>query len=505
VSDQKTSVSSRWPAGSAGVPGKTASVSLIVAVFSLIVYSAWVFGGTCKSSQPPILAIGLLMFIALLVVPPYLASSQHTRSAIRMNTAWLFTEPIFYLGFAFTILLLVQWFNAGRSLSLDQAQNRWAYSAPGIPWLPSAFSSAEAMEMIIWFIPAWAVALTLRSPWLDYDSLYTLWKLLVINSGLLAVFGIVQFASGTTKIYWTVSIPNTCFFASFPYSNHAGAFFVLMLCLSGALLVREMLRHETLAFSGPVLLWLACSILCLSAASLSLSRAAILFAWGIAVSMIMYVMRVLWPRIRPAARVNLVAAVIAVVFLACFIAASFGKTLMATEISNLVPRISSVKDGVSRVTVMAAGVDVWKTSPWFGVGGWGFRYLVALYLPADVVEKTLGLANVHNDPLQFLIEFGLVGAGLMLAIVMTMARPLFEYGISRRPSLVFAVTGVVVVLAHSLLDLPFRCPAIMYVWLAALGMSARLCQPATVPSQRMASIQGVGVPERKNTGNDNGT
>jgi hypothetical protein len=490
VSDQKQSAADSRPTGSAGGPVRTTGVSLIIALFSLIVYSSWVWGGTYKPIQSPILVIGLLILIALLVVPPYLASSQRTRSTMKMNAAWLFSEPIFYLGLAFTLLLLIQWLNAGRSLSFDQVQNRWAYSAPGIPWLPSAFSSAEAMEMIVWFIPAWAVVLTLRSPWLDYDSIYTLWKLLVINSGLLAVFGIVQFASGTTKIYWTVSIPNTYFFASFPYSNHAGAFFVLMLCLSGALLVREMLRHETPALSGPVLLWLACSILCLSAASLSLSRAAILLAWGIAVSMIVYVMRAMWIRIRPAARVNLVVAVLAVIFLACFIASSFGKALIAKEISNLVPRISSVKDGVSRVTVMAAGVDVWKTSPWFGVGGWGFRYLVAMYLPSDAVMKTVGLANVHNDPLQFLAEFGLVGAGLMLAMVMVMARPLFEFGVSRRPSLVFAVTGVLVVLAHSLLDLPFRCPAIMYVWLVALGMSGRLCQVAETPLQSVASIPG---------------
>jgi hypothetical protein len=486
------------------MPGRTASLSLIIAVFSLIVYSSWVWGGTYKPVQPPILAIGLLIFIALLVVPPYLTSSQHTRSAIRMNAAWFFTEPIFYLGFAFTTLLLIQWFNAGRSLYFDQLQNRWMYSAPGIPWLPSAFSSAEAMEMIVWFVPAWAVALALRSPWLDHDSIYTLWKLLVINSALLAAFGIVQFASGTTKLYWAVPIP-CYFFATFPYSNHAGTFFVLMLSLSGALLLREILRQERLTFSWSVLLWLACSILCLSAASLSLSRAAIVFAWGIAVFMIVYVIRVLWCRIHPATRINLIAVVLAVVFLACFIAFSFGKTLAATQLSKFIPGISKIRNDVYRITVMKAGMDVWRTSPWYGVGGWGFRYLVALYLPEDEVAKFAGLANVHNDPLQFLAEFGLVGAGLMLAIVMTMARPLFEFGISRRPALVFAVTGVVVVLAHSLLDLPFRCPAIMYVWLAALGMSGRLCQPATVSSERVASIPGAGVSERKNAGNDNGT
>lgn len=125
--------------------------------------------------------------------------------------------------------------------------------------------------------------------------------------------------------------------------------------------------------------------------------------------------------------------------------------------------------------VVAAALEIWKDSPWFGVGGWGFRYLAVSHLPEQAVEKIAGLANVHNDPVQFLVEFGLIGNGLMALIVLVLARPVFFGGVSQRPALLFAAAGVMIVLLHSLIDLPFRCPAIIYAWLTTLALVGRLC------------------------------
>jgi O-antigen ligase len=474
---------------------RAAGLFLILLVFILILYSSWVWGGAYKPFQPPILIMGIATLAALACVPPYLAGRQNTFAVLWTTFKWLVKEPAFYIGVAFMALLLIQWLNAGRTLIFDEVRNYYVYSPPRFAHLPSAISRPEALEMVTWFLPAWALALVLRSPWMRYDLLYTLWRLMVLNSAVLAVFGIVQFASGTTKMYWMVPVQYSYFFASFGYTNHAGSFFTLMLCLSGALLLRDLLGRDTLHLRSSTVLWLVCSILNLMAANLSLSRAAILLSWTMAVSMIVYAIRKLWPCVSPAARVHLVATILAVVFLACFVAAGFGKTMMANEISNMIPRLTTTGSGISRAMEDGAAIEVWKSSPWFGVGGCGYRYMAAYYLPPALIVRSVGLANVHNDPLQFLAEFGLVGGGLMLVFVMTLARPIFRHGMLRRPALMFAVAGTAVVVGHSLVDLPFRCPAIIYSWLAILVIVGRLCELAGVagPDPR---LEGVRVSER---------
>ena len=93
-----------------------------------------------------------------------------------------------------------------------------------------------------------------------------------------------------------------------------------------------------------------------------------------------------------------------------------------------------------------------------------------------------GKANVHNDPLQFLAEFGLVGAGLLAALVVALLRPLWDRHIWRQPLVLFALLGLGLTFAHSLIDLPFRCPSILWLWGTSLAaLPCLLSSPAAVP------------------------
>jgi len=132
--------------------------------------------------------------------------------------------------------------------------------------------------------------------------------------------------------------------------------------------------------------------------------------------MIVYAIRKMWHKIHPGIpREPWSRQYSPALFLACFAAVGFGKERLVEKMSRLAPDIATLPDraGASRLMVVTAALEIWRDSPWFGVGGWGFRYLASSHLPERAVEKTAGLANVHNDPVQFLLEFGLVGSGLM--------------------------------------------------------------------------------------------
>jgi len=144
-------------------------------------------------------------------------------------------------------------------------------------------------------------------------------------------------------------------------------------------------------------------------------------------------------------------------------------------------------------------VAIWKEHPWFGVGGWGYKYLVASHVPESswpALEKR-GWANVHVDFLQFLAEFGAVGMALLLGALAVLARDACDFRRCRRDACwTLSVAGLALTVLFSGIDIPFRCPAILYAWTAMLAALPALClaperrlfnAPPAVPAAEAAS------------------
>ena len=120
--------------------------------------------------------------------------------------------------------------------------------------------------------------------------------------------------------------------------------------------------------------------------------------------------------------------------------------------------------------------------------------------------QIVGGSNVHNDTLQFLVEHGFVGFGLMLSFVLLLVIPLvreivrfcrlkhpgaYHPGTSgkshwfyRIPPVVVAVfAGTTATFLHSFGDLPFRSPAVLVVWLVAI-----VCASGWIPVMKKANV-----------------
>jgi len=458
------------------------------------------------------------------------------------NGYFWWSDGFFYGGLFFLIYLGVQWWNAGRVLFFDVGLDQWRYSQSRHPGWPSAFSRPEAAQVLSWFFPAWVLGLVLRSPLIGTRTVLGMLRALVYGAGLLALVGIMQFVTGTKARYW-VRPATDQFFASFGYTNHAAAFFVLMGAVAAGLLYREVFRmrpveisavsssggsdashdqsvgstHEAnsrTAPSGRQLLVrttaLASSLLlCLVGANLSLSRAGIILAWAMALFIAGYGLVRGWQRLHRVARVNLVAATFAILCVLYFAVSGFGEKAIVQEFKArrpihhvLFPVLDNINLALAdRPLLDRVAWEIWCDNPVFGVGGWGFRYLLSQYLPeAEWKSHVMGYgnANVHCDPLQFLAEFGLVGGGLMMAAALALLLPVFckgvrgessgvsmphsAHGVKGRgkratsrtnPVLVMCSIGLVLVCVFSLIDLPFRCPAILSTWVLVLAALPR--------------------------------
>jgi O-antigen ligase len=327
--------------------------------------------------------------------------------------------------------------------------------------------------MLYWFFPAWAALLAVRSGIMRRRSLAAVFGVMSVNAGLLALFGIVQFALRADAIYWQEPIDRH-FFASFGYANHAGAFFVLMFTVAMGLVVHGAFSTVSPLPRGRVPVHLLCALLCVVGANLSLSLAGIGMSWALAAVTGAYAFRLMWRALGPAGRVNVVAGGLGFLCIAAFLIVGVVRSspeLALDELSGLHNRREMLKAIGDRLFLFRPALTVWREHPWFGAGGWGFRYLAGLHVAPGRWELLMkeGMGNVHNDALQFLAEFGLAGAGLLLAVLATLLAALFRSRVWRRTFAPVPLAGLATVLLYSLMDLPFRCPAVLIAWLVVLA------------------------------------
>ena len=444
-------------------------------VAALVAAPAWLRGGTHASWMHGVA-------LAAAAAAPVLITLQFWRrrsapqppAAAGRPSRRLLADPVFWLGLVFLGLLATQWWNTGRALFYDAKLAKWDYSPPPHPGLPFSFTAGEARQMIDWYLPAWIVVLALRSSLFSAAGIRLVWRLLAGHAALLALFGIAQFATHTTSMYWRLPM-EVHFFAAFGYQNHAGSYFLMALPLAAGLLCFELGEHAAARSRIRVAILAAAMLLSLVGANLSLSRSAILLSWAMLLPLAVLAVAYFWPRIGPARSVNLVAAGAGVLCLAALLTFGLGRQAIPREFQPEKDHKGFLlRETDYRAFQLRTAARVWLDHPWFGVGGWGYRYLMAHYLaPADWRRITPGKANVHNDPLQALVEFGAVGAGALAAVVAVLLARVFRSGAGWPPLVLFPVTGAALVGLQSLIDLPFRSPAVLLLWLACLAGAGR--------------------------------
>ncbi len=447
----------------------------------LLIYTVWAWAGL----RPGFQRVGVATAGLLLAAVAWEGRGAAVRAALR--------DPVFQLGLAFLAYLAVQWANAGRTQYFDVGYRRWTYTNPPWPGWPSAFARADAAQMLAWFFPAWAIAVAIRSGRMSARVLRQVLLWMAVSAGLLATFGLIQFASGTDAIFWTRPL-KTHFFASFAYGNHAAPYFVLVGALACGLLFREVFDMRNphrpalgrLRHPGRVALLAASALLCFAGANMGFSRAGVILAGVLAAFVVVYGWQRAWRLLSPAGRVNGAAVSLAAVGSLYFLVAGFGASGIRTEFT-----LRSVEPGVLRTLweridlelggrpqYARAAVAIWKEQPWFGVGGWGYKYLVASHVPErswPALEKR-GWANVHVDFLQFLAEFGAVGMALLLGALAVLARDACDFRRCRQDACwTLSVAGLALTVLFSAIDIPFRCPAILYAWTALLAALPTLC------------------------------
>lgn len=457
--------------------GFLSKYGVAIHVALLVVWSSWARGGSSPAYFWALPWLSLLVWEMMLFLPPK-ASGQSPGRALSTLLSRIFTDPVFYFGVVLLSFLAIQCLNGPRTLQFDAIARRWDYTPAPLADLPFCVDKGDAVQPLIWFFAAATAVLAVKNATKD-RSKYMIFRILSINGALLSILGFLQMFFSPDRLFWYREM-EVYFFSTFGYPNHAGTFFMLISSVNMGLLARAVIHREK---KREILLWASTLLLNAAAVYGSLCRAAIILETGLIVFAFAFALFRLRDRFSANFLVKTVVVAGLAVALSVFSVARFGQGLVK-ELSTIDSgAIAGIYDG-DRGDLAGAALDIWKDNPWTGVGGWGFRRYVALYMPPAKWEmiQQHGKANVHNDILQFLCEHGCIGAGLIFAIAITLAVRLVlristaeravdpDTGAKRSildslpPTVVTASAGIVATVIHSTIDLPFRSTAVLLAW-----------------------------------------
>jgi len=428
-------------------------------LFVLLAYAAWGRGGVYPPWQWPLVSISVLMLSGLLMLDA---------GGLRDSRKHLLRDPVFYIGLGFLLLLVVQWANSGYHVLWGKGLSTDRVPLPAW-WVPWSVESRTAGQMLDWFLPAWVALIAVRHV-LTRDTLRLLLYLMAWNAAVFSIVAVVQSIVDPVKMFGIWEIPGGSFFATFSYVNHGAAWFYLHAALAAGL------AHDAFRRRKPpvqIAVWCSCFLLCIIATFFTLSRAGALGAIVLLLGVVGLLTRWTWKKSKGSGVLNAAGLVCIVLLVGASLYYGAGEGSLAQEIEETFLGEGMADAAAGRTMQLPGAWEISRDFPVFGCGGWGYRWVALMHIPADEwnLWRSAGKANVHCDPLQFLVEFGWVGVLCMLATVAFLVRSALRTGKSNVLQYWIAV-GLVLVFLHSWVDLPFRSPAILLSWcvlLAALG------------------------------------
>ncbi len=348
---------------------------------------------------------------------------------------------------------------------------------------PLAWARAGGILGVIWFVSDLA-----RQPvWRK-----RLWWTIGLNGAALALFGLGQRLARAPGIFWEPDPEDVTFFATFSYHANAGAFLNLVWPLAAGAAVAAFRNSRARARQ---FVWLIALVTCLAGIFVNTSRASSFLAVVLLVVLLAWlglqVFQGRLPGFNPAS----------VVVASVLMLATVGGVAATVGIDRTLFRWREFGKELSADNArLQAARLCWKILPdagWFGFGPGTFPDVFAKYQHQPGSDVTGRWLFAHEDYLQTLIEWGVLG-GTSWALVLLgggvigiWARVRRGRGWAERDRILWFVTVSALggVALHGLVDYPWQIASIQLYVATLTGLlwssrhwtvSAKADQPADV-------------------------
>ena len=475
-------------------------------VFAVIAMFSWICGGTRADLLAPVVPWVLALQVAAMLFFPQSRRDESLVDARIRVWRGISRDPLTWTALAFVLLLAVPFVNKGLCPVCDwEAIAAGADAKPPMRFLPFCVDVADHYGVFQWFVPAFAAMIAAKHSLLKRGRRLLL-EMMVWNAVALAALGFVQQASGAKSPFWAGDPMPGYFFSAWGYPNMAGDFFTFHFAVAAGMWQYRLTQvangpgaHEFDSIKGPRhpllkahYLLLAVTILFIAALD-TLSRAAIILSIGLFFVIFLHVFFGYFGRASRAGRLKMcIFAAISLVVVS-FLAVTFAPNDLRNEASTITTDAVFQRVGGKGQYHQRVATAILKDHLAFGVGGWGYKHLCQSYMTESELKQlqVVGGVNVHDDYIQFSCEHGLVGAGLLLAVLLMLVTPVvrawkrfYNWALfappDKAPSKPFAlycmpapVIGVVLACCatfiHSFGDCAMRSPAVLTTVVVSLA------------------------------------
>jgi O-antigen ligase len=457
---------------------------LLGVVATHLVFLPWALGTMHVWSQVTSFCLAVLGFGMALMPRQHFSRGEGTPPTRDEQTyrqsrpvLTLIRFPLFWLGLAFLIYVLLQALNPAWEYC-SAGGYWWLQKIDHVRWLPTGmrapFTISNPWRSLMIYTDAWLLVNTLWIGFTRRRSLQILFTVLGCNAFALAVFGLVQKALHLELIFGFWKPPASYFVSSFIYKNHAGAYFNLLLCLTIGLFFWYSYRSQRRldkSSPGSVFVFFALAITVII--FFSASRTATLLMGIIVLSVAGYYF---WRKRQD--KTDLMDNLSIWFPLGCvliFILVAIYSLDTGAIIDRLYQAAESAEvqgTGIRRIASRAT-LDMAEDKLACGWGAGCYRYYFPVYQARypelardDGRGRRLYWEHAHDDYVETLAEVGLVGVSLLALLLGVSAWLMIRARVWENPLALFATLGLVITAVHSAVDFNFQNPAILLTWCA---------------------------------------
>ena len=458
------------------VPSTERTALIIIAV--LLTCSSWFWAGADVRALPFIRwgagLCGLLVFIRLSL------SFSETKALFKA----IASDPLF-IPFALILIYLgCQWMNAWWPNDLKALAPNffWLEGVTKFTFLPSTVFAHDG-ELTFWkAVYALGAGLLIRNAIQSQATIRRLYLFITINGLLLASIGLAFLLTGSENYYGYIPVERP-FFGPFFYNNHAGQYLYLSAaCTISLLLMRT--KHRTRKPNHVYRFFLFSSLTLFGLAIFAIVSRMTLALWALLCLMgaTLYV-KSKFRHYSAEKKFYL-----GVAFTGLFV---LGALLVHTTFLEPIDRklTRAHKQGLTaskeisntRAWQWETAVNIWEKHKVLGTGSGSYPYFCTLYTP-DGYRSHLNqqhAGQVHNDFLQLLCQQGIIGLSLVAWVGIVLLKPFKQIKPWEKDTAFIPATACLLVVIHSMIDLPFSSIGVTTLFMALLTASAKSVQLKT--------------------------
>jgi hypothetical protein len=436
----------------------------------------------------PLLWLSLIALEAMVLLPSVRRGEtlSDARQRVLRALSW---DPFLYIALALVGVVFTQWCNSGCKLSYLSDADVWQFSPPPVAWLPFSVEASPALTYVAVFSACAVTGIALRVA-VSKSAKRLLLQGLAGFSGLAAVWSVWQSCQGVAPAAVSAVTQGAA---------AQGTFFGFWMVVGLGVFV-EGLSQGQRGMQGLFLLAVVGNLL-----GLLFFATAIALAGFATVLLLLFIYGIVYLRPHVPAQVRLklfLASFVTVACTAVVLVFVFPENPVLAKMKGAFPFATHWDALISVKNVRtAAAWSVWKEHPWVGAGADGFRHFVGLAIAGKEWRVLKADPScVYNDSVQFLCEFGVLGAGLLLSAVIALMVPIcyrarlaWKRGahdenegrvflLRLSPVVLTGVLATFACFAESWIASPFRSHSLLLSWVCVMA-----ALPAFLPTRALAS------------------